>query len=564
MNVGKQASADSLPERASTGIQSRLRRLNFRTKLAIISTSICLACLLVAGVAIAIHQKTALEQLLRQRTQILAAVVAANSEAALSFDDAVAARLVLSNLAPDSGVEEAQLLIPGRAGSPVELRRFASFTRNAAAPQPLPEFDGQSMLAIGDRLHLLQPILQGGQPIGFLYMRVHMAELVALQNQLLQLTALLGAIVVLLAWFLSRQLQGVVTRPVTELLTTTDAVRRSKDYGLRARVLGEDELGELTRAVNAMLAEVQAHDSARERVEADIRELNEQLEHKVRARTEDLQASNLDLQEAIGSLRRTQRQLVESEKLAALGALVAGVAHEINTPLGVCVTVASHFAESVQGLQRAYRDGMRRSELEQFIADADQALEIINGNLRRAADLVRSFKQVAVDQGSEERRRIDAADYLAEVMNSLRPELKRQKVGLALDCPQGIVLDSYPGVIAQILTNLTINACQHAFSGQADPQIRIVGRCEGQQFVLHFEDNGCGMSDDVQQRLFEPFFTTRRASGGSGLGLHIVHNQVHKTLHGSIECSQRPGGGSSFVLRMPLSTPAATHAAAPG
>ena len=562
MKAARSDSAAALGRGNLAGAQRRLSKLNFRTKLAIISTSICLACLLVAGVTIAIHQEAALEQVLRQRAQTLAAVVAANSEAAVSFDDAVAARLVLANLAPDSSVEEAQLLLPELPGK-AALRRLAAFTRHRATPQALPDLQPGKPMTMGDQLYLLQPVRQGDETIGYLYLRVRMAELEALQTQLAKVTAALVALVVLLAWFLSRQLQGVVTRPVTELLTTTDAVRRSKNYGLRARVLGEDELGELTEAVNAMLAEVQAHDRARERVEADIRELNEQLEHKVRARTEDLQASNLDLQEAIGSLRRTQRQLVESEKLAALGALVAGVAHEINTPLGVCVTVASHFAESVDALQRAYRDGMRRSDLEQFIADAGQALEIINGNLRRAADLVRSFKQVAVDQGSEERRQIDIAEYLAEVMNSLRPELKRQKVRFALDCPVGIMLDSYPGVIAQILTNLSINACQHAFADQADPQIRISGRRHGQEFELSFEDNGVGMSDEVQQRIFEPFFTTRRASGGSGLGLHIVHNQVHKTLHGSIECMTREGGGSRFVLRMPISTPPAQKPAAP-
>lgn len=538
-------------------------RARFRTKLAIISTGICLACLLVAGLVIAVHQQATLEKLLRQKAQTLADVVAANSEAALSFEDRVAARLVLANLAPDSSVEEAQLLRPRLPGEPGSLRLLAAFTRDAAPPRPLPDFSAGASLALDGSLHLLQPIRSGGETIGFLYMRVGMGELDDLRGRLLGVTALLMAVVVAMAWLLSNQLQGIVTRPVTELLSVTDAVRRSKNYALRARVLGEDELGQLTRAVNAMLAEVQAHDAAREQVEADIRELNEQLEHNVRVRTQDLQASNLDLQEAIESLRRTQRQLVESEKLAALGALVAGVAHEINTPLGVCVTVASHFSDSVTSLEHSYRAGIRRSDLETFIDDAQQALEIINGNLRRAADLVRSFKQVAVDQGSEERRVFDVADYLGEVLNSLRPELKRQKVAVALDCPPGILLDSYPGVIAQIITNLAINAVQHAFADQSAPQIRISGQLQGEMFILRFEDNGSGMSEDVRQRIFEPFFTTRRSSGGSGLGLHIVHNQVHNTLHGQIDCTAREGGGSCFELRMPARTPKTSGAPAP-
>lgn len=533
-------------------LRGRLSRLAFRTKLALISTSICLICLVAAGIATAVHQHTALENVLRQRAQTLAAVVAANSEAAVSFEDAGAAAQVLGNLAADGSVEEAQLL-RGAPDAPDAL--LASFTRDDLPVQPVPDFSAGSPLRIGDRLHLFTPVSQGEEVIGHLYLRVQMPELDALLGQLLQVAAIVVSVVVVLAWVLSRALQGVVTRPVTELLSTTDAVRRSKDYGLRAKVFGEDELGQLTRAVNAMLAEVQAHDAAREQVEREIRELNEQLESKVRTRTQDLQASNLDLQEAIESLRRTQRQLVESEKLAALGGLVAGVAHEINTPLGICVTVSSHLGESVTRLQGAYEQGIRRSDLERFLDDGRQAVEIIAANLNRAADLVRSFKRVAVDQGSEDRRTVNANEYLAEVLTSLSPQLKRQRIGVELDCDPDIQLDTYPGVLAQIVTNLAMNASLHAFEGHSAPRIRLSGRRDGADFVLCFDDNGSGMSADVRQRIFEPFFTTRRGAGGSGLGLHIVYNQVTQQLGGEIHCDSQPGEGSRFTVRMPSRSP---------
>ena len=556
VRVGPPNAAPEGGSARSSSLRGHFARLDFRTKLVVISTAISLVCLLIAATALATHQHFMLRQVLEQRAGTLADVMAESSRAALSFQDRSAAALVLSNLAPESRVEEARLLgiRPGADGDPLET--FALYTRDGAAPGNLPNFAGQSWVREGDHLHVLRPVRQGDETIGQVYLRVHLAELDALLRRFGLVVLALALAAIGLAWVLSARLQGMVTRPVTELLRTTEAVRLSKNYSLRARALAEDELGQLTQAVNAMLAEVQAHDAARAKVESEIRDLNEQLEQKVRMRTQDLEASNLDLTEAIDSLRRTQRQLVESEKLAALGALVAGVAHEINTPIGVCVTVSSHLGDSVDNLRRAYVAGIRRSDLERFLEEAEQATEIITVNLGRAAELVRSFKQIAVDQGAEDRRQIEAAGYLAEVMRSVGPELKRQRIRVEIDCAAGILLDTYPGVLAQILTNLAINARQHAFGSlSADPRIRLHGRSEGSDFVMEFEDNGVGMSEEVRQRIFEPFFTTRRGSGGSGLGLHIVYNQVSNQMRGSIECQSSPGGGTRFVLRMPRQTP---------
>jgi signal transduction histidine kinase len=541
---------------------SRRPALNFRTKLVAISTAISLVCLLIAAFAMATHQHFVLRKVLEQRAGTLADVMAESSQAALIFEDRTAATLVLANLSPEASVEEARLLRRLPDQSLADTPTFAAFFRDAQGANALPEVAVGGLLREGSRVHVLRAVNRGEDTIGYVYLRVHLAELDALlQNFVLVVIALaLGTIVV--AWMLSSRLQGMVTRPVGELLSTTDAVRVTKDYSLRAKVLGADELGRLTAAVNAMLAEVQAHDAAREEVESDMRDLNEQLEQKVHLRTQDLEASNLDLQEAIETLRRTQRQLVESEKLAALGALVAGVAHEINTPLGVCVTVASHLEDAITSLRRSYSEGIRRTDLERFLDDGRQAVEIINGNLRRAADLVRSFKQVAVDQGTEDRRRINARDYLGEVLRSVSPELKRHRIRVDLDCADDIILDTFPGVLAQVLTNLAINARQHAFPTEhADPRIKVRGRREGNEFVMEFSDNGGGMTEDVRQRIFEPFFTTRRGSGGSGLGLHIVYNQVNNQLRGRIDCISAPDEGARFVLRMPVNTPAVTPAA---
>lgn len=548
------------PARLHAGPLQRFRRRlrrwfarrRFRTKLTIISTGICLVCLVAAGAITALHQYRNLELLLLQRAQTLAAVIAANSEAAVAFEDAQGARQLLENLVRDPSVERAWLMLGAK---PAEATLLASYGTDTLPPVSWVAWVPGQPRQDGERIEIMTTVRQGADTIGFLLLRLRAQELASLPWKLMQLTALVLVAVVALAYLLARWLQQVVTRPVGALLDTTEAVRKTKNYSLRAPVLTEDELGQLAHAVNAMLEEVQSHNAAREASEARLRELNEKLEELVRIRTRDLEASNQSLKEAIETLHRTQRQLVESEKLAALGALVAGVSHEINTPLGICVTVASHLTEQVRSLEIAYREGLRRSQMEQFLGDARQGLDILNGNLRRAADLIRSFKQIAVDQGSEERRVVDARTYLGEILLSVSPQLKRQNIRTELVCADGIELDTYPGVLAQIVTNLAINAAVHAFEGHPAPQIRIEGRQEGEDFVLVFADNGCGMPAEVRRHVFEPFFTTRRGGGGSGLGLHIVFNQVTQRLGGTIECDSHPGEGTRFVLRLPRRSP---------
>lgn len=538
-------------------LQQRFVRLPFRTKLTLIASAISVACLLLASIALGANELIALRGLLLNRSITLADIVAANSEAALSFEDRDGAEQLLATLRFEPAIVEARLLrsLDGDGGKQAET--FARYSSGAPTEQALPLAPGDAPSFVEGHLHVLRPVLRGDETIGQIYLRVELSQLQRVLLRFLAMLAGLIALTALVSWVLARRLQGMITRPVTELLSTAESVRHSKDYSHRARVLADDELGELTQAVNAMLAEVEAHDRARARAQDDLIDLNEKLEGRVRDRTQDLQASNLDLQEAIDSLRRAQGQLVESEKMVSLGGLVAGVAHEINTPIGICVTVASHLGDRVAQLKAAYTKGIRRTDLETFIADSEEAVTIVNTNLLRAAELIRSFKRVAVDQESEERRRFKAADYIAEVLTSLSPRLKRSSVEVELDCDVEVELDSYPGVIAQIVTNLVFNALIHAFGEGGTGRITIIGQRRDGQFELSFADNGCGMEEDVRGRVFDPFFTTRRAEGGSGLGLHITYNQVTQQLGGSIRCESERGQGTRFVLLFPLVSPRA-------
>jgi C4-dicarboxylate-specific signal transduction histidine kinase len=297
--------------------------------------------------------------------------------------------------------------------------------------------------------------------------------------------------------------------------------------------------------------------------EIELERLNRELESRVRQRTEALNQSNHDLQYSLDELRRTQEQLVNSEKMAALGGLVAGVAHEINTPLGIGVTAASHLEQETKRLGLQLEDGTLTKEgLAAFRQLALESAQLILRNLMRADKLVRSFKQVAVDQSTEDRRQIDLAVYLQEILTSLAPALKKTPYRIHADCPAALMLDTYPGAIYQIVANLVMNSLMHGFDGRPEGRIELVARREGEDIVLDYRDDGRGMAEDVRRRIFEPFFTTRRGEGGSGLGLHIVWNLATQRLGGSIACDSEPGRGTRFQLRVPIAGPVAVAAVA--
>ena len=280
----------------------------------------------------------------------------------------------------------------------------------------------------------------------------------------------------------------------------------------------------------------------RKESERRVQELNLVLEQRVVERTAELQEA--------------QARLITSEKMAALGNLVAGVAHEINTPLGIGVTAASHLEQRVKTAREAYRTGrLSKSEFEEFLATADESASLVLANLNRAAQLVQSFKQVSVDQSAEHRRSFQLGAYLNEVLVSLRPELRRKSVDVAVSCPEDLALDGYPGAISQIMTNLVMNSLIHGFEERETGAIRIEAQVLVGSVRLCYVDDGCGMSQDQVLRIFDPFYTTKRGRGGSGLGMNIVFNLVTQMLGGTIVCQSQPGDGCSFDIVMPIQAP---------
>lgn len=284
-----------------------------------------------------------------------------------------------------------------------------------------------------------------------------------------------------------------------------------------------------------------------------LRRLNEELEDRVTRRTADLSRANAELNGTIERLGEAQAQLVESEKMAALGSLVAGVAHEINTPLGVSVTAASHLGDEIELLQaRLLAVALDDAPVRRSVDVIRQSADLVLRNLDRADKLVKSFKQVAVDQSSEQAREIVLKDYLEEVLLSLNPRIKRTGHTVDLHCDPGIRLTTFPGAIYQTITNLVVNSLVHGFEGIEAGKICITVGAGTESILIDYRDDGCGMSAQAQRRVFDPFFTTRRGQGGSGLGMHISYNLITQLLGGTIRCESAPGAGVMFEIRIPL------------
>jgi signal transduction histidine kinase len=293
--------------------------------------------------------------------------------------------------------------------------------------------------------------------------------------------------------------------------------------------------------------------SQKERVEERTTELtivNQRLEQEIQER----QVAERKLKDSFFHLRQTQTQLIQAAKMAALGDLVAGVAHEINTPLGVGLTAASLLSDkTTEYVDLFENENLKRSDLVKYFHIATDSSNMILTNLNQAAGLVQSFKQVAVDQSSEQKRRFNVKTYLNELLFSLRPRFKQVHHTMDLSCDEDIVIDSYPGVFSQIITNLVMNSLLHGFEGMKEGKITLAVWREEGKLVVSYSDNGRGMEQNTLEKMFDPFFTTKRNQGGTGLGMHIVYNLVMQTLKGEMECVSTPGEGTTFIIRVSLS-----------
>lgn len=518
-------------------------RLGFGGKIQLIinlvSISVLTLAIAVIGVGFYGEFKRSLEHRVLQKTNLLADAAAVG----VVFDQPESVNMLLSSLTVDEGVRSA---IVYKKYGPADYRYFSHYKKDTSISMDFSYSGGPVQQWSNGEFILRLPILVDSEEVGRLYLTEDDNYLSNFGFNVLKYMVPVLLISLLLVWLLSRRLQSKLAAPLGELTKAVHEVAYTQDYKKQVTIDSDDEFGELGAAFNFMLSKLSEHEAFRIEKETEIVQLNADLENKVYERTRELETS-------LESLQLTQQQLVEQEKMASLGELVAGVAHEINTPIGVGITAVSHLVESIVRINKSFNGGtLTKKQFSEMLDAILESASIVESNLARAADLVKAFKSVAVDQSSAEPRLFSLKSYVQDVLTSLRPKLKRTHHEIKMDIPDDLNLYCDPGVISQIMTNLIMNSLHHAFQTDEVGIISIRAQIVEESLSLTYEDNGQGIEQEILKRLFDPFVTTKRGQGGSGLGTHIIYNLVTQALGGRIHCISEPHQGTRFEITLPL------------
>lgn len=380
----------------------------------------------------------------------------------------------------------------------------------------------------------------------------YLAKLEAARAQYIRTTSIVlaGSLVIILM-----ALQWGLVRPVRRLVASSTLIAQGQ-LDAPIPLVYSTELDTLAGALEstrlallALFADVKARNQS-------LADANEHLEQRVADRTHSLET-------ALVSLQRAQEEIIQTEKLASLGRVVAGVAHELNTPIGNALVVATTIASHLETLQKEINSGtLRRSTLALVTEQSLEGIAIFVSNVQRAAQLISNFKQVAIDQTSDQRRVFDLAQVSADVLSMVGPAIRRANCELVTDMEPSVRCDSFPGAYGQVLSNLVMNAAVHGYPDGTGGRIRIrTQRISPDEVSLTVSDEGKGMTDEVRQRIFDPFFTTRLGAGGSGLGMNIVHGIVTRALGGAVTVKSAPGQGAEVTVR--FASVALQHASTP-
>jgi signal transduction histidine kinase len=410
----------------------------------------------------------------------------------------------------------------------------------------------------GERPHISQI---KSIPIIFEQKKVGVLELAFDQDSVIQ-KATLNAMTTFFAQLLSLVLLAVLLGIIVHrfinkrIRALAEEVEAHRQYAIFKPLsvptsTSNDEIDVLLKAFNALSAQMNDELKQKTFAQQQLKIINLELEDRVIERTLNLQKTVDELHQTLEQLHNTQGKLIEAEKLSSLGGMVAGIAHEINTPLGLCITMQSFLQDNYQATKTKFDAGkIQKQEFNDFLAVLDESLSILDKNLQRAAQLIKSFKQVSEDQTGEHIRKVMLLDYLHEILETLSPKFKKTQHKVVINCPETLWAQTYAGAISQVFTNLIMNALLHAFEHQEAGTIHIeIGEDKG-LIIVHFNDDGVGLSAEGKQKIFEPFYTTKRGQGGTGLGMHLVYSIVHQRLKGEIQLEEVPVG-TGFVLRFP-------------
>lgn len=402
-------------------------------------------------------------------------------------------------------------------------------------------------------IEFMYPIRADDQIIGYVYLQSNKDYIAILDNQLVIICLTIMAIILLLTIFIAFRLDQYISSPFLRLSEILQTATRQKNFTTECEAMPYREADILARNINILFARMDRHIEQLGLAEQQSIEHSHELENKVNKRTQALKESNQELLSTLEKLHQFQHQLVESEKMASLGDMVAGVAHEVNTPIGLGVTASTLLADRLKEIKDAYEDKtLKSSQLKKFLHEGSENIAIIYRNLNRAADLISSFKKVAVDQSSEDIREFNIHELFSEVLLTLGPQLNNLPYVVDIDCPKELIITSKPGPINQILINLIMNSIIHGFEGKDNGTISIRVMPLSNQLNITFADDGVGVDESIKKKIFEPFTTTKRGEGGSGLGLHLVYNLVTQALGGTIILTSETGQGVNFEINFPI------------
>ncbi len=404
-----------------------------------------------------------------------------------------------------------------------------------------------------DQLHWGAEIVLDNSKIGFIYIVVDDSFVFEEFYHGIEQYLLILLAVIILSYFIANRIQSFVSKPILLLKETVGQITQDKDFAIRAKKLSNDEIGDLTDAFNSMLEHTEKYEKTLIVQKEQLQLNQETLELKVQQRTTKLQVLNDEITETLNQVEKMQEQLIESEKMASLGGLVAGIAHEVNTPVGICLTATSFLKERYEHLKKAYDvDKMTQNDFEDFLKIVHDSSDMILKNIQRATEIIQNFKKVAVDQSIEDRRCFNIKEYFFEIIKSLNPKLKQHHHKIEVNSENNIYINSYPGAFYQVFSNLIINSIVHGFENIDEGKIAIDVTCNENTMTIEYQDNGLGISPEILIKVFEPFVTTKRNKGGTGLGAHIIYNIITQQLQGTISCSSDLGKGVFFKMIIPV------------
>lgn len=437
------------------------------------------------------------------------------------------------------------------------IEYFTSYNKNHRFPAISNKIAEISQLSTiqyqPNNLELIVKISQGDKLLGYLFIQTSLLDKHDFIKKLSYITLAFLLLTSLLAFAVAQWLFNKTTQPMIKLIDDIGQISQSKNYQTQLIKQPYKELDVLTKNINLLLARTEKHIKKVAEEHEHTQSQNNALENRLSARTDALKESNQELLSTLEKLHEFQGQLVETEKMASLGDMVAGIAHEVNTPIGLGVTASSLLGDKLHEIKIAFDNKtLKSSQLKKFLTDGDENVSIIFRNLERAAKLISSFKKVAVDQTSAETRNFNVSNLLDEVLLTLTAKLDSANVSIEVSCPEELTISSKPGPITQILINLILNSIYHAFDGLEHGKITINIIHLSEQLHINYSDDGLGIDESIKDKIFDPFTTTKRGSGGSGLGMHLVYNLVTQALDGHITLEHEHERGVSFDITFPV------------